>query len=154
MARFCPLVIPEESREVRQVGSFVHSGISKSIFQLCDDQSFLLKQSEWEKSEVLPALNNIKALLTLRKRHEIVLRLFRGEISYFFVHIRIFNSLWSPLVCANSHKLPVMQFWLPPQGFLLENLTEIKLQRGESGVSPPISPPCYRPPPSFSQAVS
>lgn len=25
---------------------------------------------------------------------------------------------------ANSHKLPVMQFWLPPQAFLLENLTD------------------------------
>lgn len=62
--------------------------------------------------------------------HEIVLGLFRGEISYFFVHIPIFSSLWLPLVCANSHKLSVMQFWLPPQGFLLENLSDIKLQAG------------------------
>lgn len=65
-----------------------------------------------------------------QKRHEIVLRLFREEVSYFFVHVPIFNSLWSPLVCANSHKIPVMQFWLPPQELLLENLTEIKLQAG------------------------
>lgn len=62
--------------------------------------------------------------------HEIVLGLFRGEISYFFVHIPIFSSLCLPMVCANSHKLRVMQFWLPPQGFLLENLSEIKLQAG------------------------
>lgn len=62
--------------------------------------------------------------------HEIVLGLFRGGISYFLVHIPIFSSLWLPLVCANSLKLPVMHFWLPPQGFLLENLSEIKLQAG------------------------
>lgn len=65
-----------------------------------------------------------------QKTHEIVLALFRGEISYFFVHIPIFSSLYLPMVCANSHKLPVMQFWLPPQGFLLEKLSEIKLQAG------------------------
>lgn len=80
--------------------SLVFPKVSFSL--LCDDQCLLLQQSEWEKNEVLPALNNKKSITQTQKRHEIVLRLFRVEISYFFVHIPIFNSLWSPLVCANS----------------------------------------------------
>lgn len=32
--------------------------------------------------------------------------------------------------CVPTLKLPVMQFWLPPQGLLLGNLPEIKLQAG------------------------